>query len=275
MKILLAILSSSNELYQKTTKTILDAYDEMKSRFKLQCEFDIMTVLSGDKTERVENVFYVNCDDSDVASKQLAITEYLNEHDEYDVIIRTNATTVVNLNYADVIARKFLDEDVIYTTMFITYDLTNYGNRVFHHPLGSFMMFSKSLFQKYFSDTQLYNTCKDELIEFAGFLKSDKFEYWKGIPDDLILGYMLSKQNAKIELRTCSSFMIDDELDMNDMLSENLLSFRAKTKESYTEKDYKDRINIEPLLLKMAAQLMISNPIEDIEILHYLYVYNI
>ena len=147
MKILLAILSSNNELYQKTTKTILDAYDEMKRRFKLQCEFDIMTVLNGDKTERVDDVFYVNCDDSDVASKQLAITEYLNEHDEYDAIIRTNATTVVNLNYADIIARKFLDEDVIYTTAWLTIDLTNHGNRVFHHPLGSFMMFSKSLFQ--------------------------------------------------------------------------------------------------------------------------------
>lgn len=272
MKILLAILSSSNELYQKTTKTILDAYDEMKRRFKLQCEFDIMTVLSGDKTERVDDVFYVNCDDSDVASKQLAITEYLNEHDEYDVIIRTNATTVVNLNYADIIARKFLDEDVIYNGGLYTVDLTNYGNRVFYYPLGSFMMFSKSLFQKYFSDTQLYNTCNNELNNIYNFSLSDKFEFWKGVPDDFVLGYMLLKQNAKIELRTCSSFMIGDELDT---ISENLLSFRAKTKESYTEKDYKDRISVEPLLLKMAAQLMISNPIEDIDVLHYLYVYNI
>jgi len=271
MKILLAILSSNNELYQKTTKTILDAYDEMKRRFKLQCEFDIMTVLSGDKTERVEDVFYVNCDDSDVASKQLSITEYLNEHDEYDVIIRTNSTTVVNLNYADIIARNFLDEDVIYTTRGFVVDLTDYGNRVCHHPYGNFMMFNKSLFQKYFSDTQLYNTCNIELNNIYNFSISDKCEFWKGVPDDFILGYMLSKQNAKIELRFCSSFMIGDELDT---ISENLLSFRAKTKDSYTENDYKDRINIEPLLLKMAAQLMIQNPIEDIEVLHYWYVYN-
>lgn len=268
MKILLAILSSNNELYQKTTKTILDAYDEMKNRFKLQCEFDIITVLSGNKTERVGNIFYVNCNDSDVASKQLAITEYINEHEEYDVIIRTNATTVVNLNYADIIARKFLGDNIMYTTTWIWIE-----NGGFNHPVGSFMMFSKFLFQKYFSNAQLYNTCNDELYKNARFLESNnnKFVYWKGVPDDLILGYMLFKQNAKIELRRCSSFQVGDG---PDAISKNLLSFRAKTKKSHTENDYKDRINIEPLLLKMAAQLMISNPIEDIERLGYWYLYN-
>lgn len=266
MKILLAILSSNNELYQQTTKTILDAYDEMKNRFKLQCEFDIITVLSGSKTERVENIFYVNCNDSDVASKQLAITEYINKHDEYDVIIRTNATTVVNLNYADIIARKFLNDGEIYTNMLIW--IPNTG---FNYPLGSFMMFSKSLFHKYFSNTQLYNACNNELNNTYKFTASNKLEYWKGVPDDLILGYMLLKQNAKIKLIRCSSFSVGDE---PNTMSENLLSFRAKTKDQYTENEYKDRIKIEPLLLKMAAQLMISRPIEDIGQLNYRYLYN-
>lgn len=266
MKILLAILSSNNELYQKTTKTILDAYNEMKNRFKLQCEFDIITVLSGNKTERVENIFYVNCNDSDVASKQLAITEYINEHEEYDVIIRTNATTVVNLNYADIIARKFLNDDEIYTTSWVWIP-----DKGFNYPIGSFMMFNKSLFQKYFSNAQLYNACNDELTRIYKFTASNKLEYWKGVPDDLVLGYMLLKQNAKIKLMRCSSFTVGEK---HDAISKNLLSFRAKTKDSHAENDYKDRINIEPLLLKMAAQLMISNPIENIEQLSYWYLYN-
>lgn len=179
--VLLAILSSHEELYINNTAALIAGYKKMIETFQLEVNFDVIYYTSGPKTERVDNVLYIDCDDNDLITKQWALFEYVFQHPEYDILIKTNNSICLNLNILNFFIKKYFDPNIIYGENFITYNLP------FYYVRGSFNMVSTEYLRKNIGSTEQYNKLKDELYTIVNDCR---------YTDDTLMGLLIYKTHT-------------------------------------------------------------------------------
>jgi len=275
-KVLIAIQSSNQELYKANTEALKDMYRRMKETFELDViDVDVISFTAGEKTELVGDVLYTECLDSDIYLKhRIFMSEYLLKHPEYDVIIKTNATTLINLSYVN----EFLRGSLFDTDKF-------YGSYIFWqwdsgylYVSGNFIMASGDLFRNTLCDLEKYDKVHDWFLEnyptvFVEPKEGD--DMWKGVPDDTIWGGILNQYYKNIKL-----IALDDCICLN-ALWRNFVPFHKASSEllfndilsAYlkVELPQEDRAKIEPFLIKAVGKIMLDNPVKELKYIGFEY----
>ena len=96
MKILLVMQSSVEPTYVETTKVLKKAYNDIITKKNLPVDV-ISYVGDAEETHLDGDTLYIKCDNKLSVDKHRELYKYIVEHPEYDWIIKTNVSTVVNL----------------------------------------------------------------------------------------------------------------------------------------------------------------------------------
>lgn len=287
MKAIIAIQSSEQELYQKHTNTLLELYDKMKKAFNLKIEFDIMPYTirtEGDvPVERIGSTLYVTHNDNqNVYIKHRGLMQYLNEHPEYDIILKTNSTTLVNLKFIDDYVNTYMDAHTIYCGRFEGVKTHMYTSVIF--PIGNMLMFTREVYDKHFSDIELYDSAYNRLkTAFGDSVDQSSHKYepvdrWNGIPEDMIWAEMrkITDPEQNVHIETIPGYHFESLWDVGGWGVYNKVTVNPDTMFKYcafvtvkNQINYEDRIKLEPVLLKMVYQIMITNPDNTIYFTQY------
>lgn len=261
MKIGIFIQSSNQELYSKNTQIIKDYYK--RARAGLQDEFDIYSFTSNpdsscDYSYIYDDEMLLACNDRKVGIKiyeWISNTIYLMP--KYDVVVKTNATTFLNLKrLSEFCSSELFDKDALYCSDIIAHGICRTKNGAIaeseknasYYPNGNLHIFGYDFMKKlkkdylisyiHLSDT-LYSPKKEERdAEFGEWM-------WYGIPDDLVIGYVANKNGVPI--KTVDNFA---QLYTNGIFPQNVRSipnlFDAIGFSCKVPQGYETRLAIEP-----------------------------
>lgn len=96
MKILIVLQSSVEPLYQQETQLLKNIYNQIIQEKNLPIDV-ISYVGNAPYTHMIEDTLYIKCDNKYSIDKHRQLYKYIYEHPEYDIIIKTNVSTVLNL----------------------------------------------------------------------------------------------------------------------------------------------------------------------------------
>ncbi len=261
-KVLVLIQSSNQELYTNNTKVIKDIYVRMKDAFAfLKCDFEILSYTAGDKFEVIDDVLYIPCDDQNVYMKHRYLMQYLNDRTDWDFVIKTNATTIVNLSFINAI----IENDYYRDTELLTNSLHYiYGRTIaFHYGSGAFLMFSRIFFDSTINNIDKYDDTYICLLQsdFSYmFNKNNNANKWQGVPEDIIWGMMISNIPDKKFVAT-PGFSVASLFHNNIVTDENNIYDKLSYFTVTSDASYEVRLKLDPILLKLAGQLMIEKPV--------------
>lgn len=264
-KVLLAILSSNQELYKANTEALKDSYRRMLDTFNLNAiDVDVMSFVGSEKTERIGDTLYAGCLDSDIYTKNRIFMEYLLQHPEYNIIIRTNATTLVNLSYLNALIK------IGHPKKNTFYGISMMLFNAYRHPFipGMFYMATGEDFREKLCNLkrydEIYEKLKPSLVKEFG-TPSESDQIWRGVPDDIIWGEMLYDYNGvelitpDFENRFVIHQLLGGEITLDGVYGDKLcinIKFGILPAE--------ERIKIEPLLITIMAKTMIEKPVKEI-----------
>lgn len=148
MKILVVLQSSVEPLYQTCTQILKDTYKEVCVKKKLPVDV-ISYVGDAEETHFDGDTLYIACDNKLSIDKHRELYKYIYEHPEYDVIIKTNVSTVLNLELlCKFISSQYFFQDGFYSCVGGTYkdfhgDFDYQGKNINYigcFPIGFFYM---------------------------------------------------------------------------------------------------------------------------------------
>jgi hypothetical protein len=264
-KILLMILSSNQELYQATSDVLLKGYKMWLE--KIPMDIDIVRCTAGEKTERIGNTLYMDCDDRDLYTKGRIIMEYIMDHPEYDIVINTNACTLVNL----VFINRFVNSD--------SFNSSQHINQFFGHSIltvtggtwaflnGTFLMCTHDFFIKHICDFEKYDKYNSEIekelqnYEWFRDRYNDK-HIWSGVGNDATWGKMV--YDEYIDFAVLPSITTRNRLNTTlckDTFNINL----SPIYDQHFDIPYDDRLIVEPTTMGLAFMCMINHMMTDEE----------
>ena len=282
-KLLIAIQSSNQELYAKNTKVIKEIYRKMLETFDLSdITVDVISFTAGDKTELIGDTLYTDCLDSDEYLKHRILCEYLLQHPEYDYIIKTNATTLVNLSYINTfIKESHIDKDTFYG-MYALHMPSPDGNGFLNdHPFipGNAIMATGEDFRNKLCNLEIYDRVyrenKDQYEKIHGSVQTGTV-MWRGMPEDVIWGFMLQDYD-NIELVS-----LDDSIILSGLfggfglISEDENLARVFDRNAFVNVKLGNlpqevRVKLEPLLLTLFGRIILQEPVTEIGYFSYHY----
>lgn len=226
-------------------------------------DIDILVYTAGEKTELIGNTLYVACDDSSIYAKTRALTKYIINHPEYDVIINTNACTVVNLEFID----KFVNDNNVYEmakNYFIGHVLVSIADCEWDMITGTFMMCDRKLFMDHLSDISRYDKY-NEYINHIFYHPADVYNdkgdtQWEGASNDAIWSKMMVDDNVSflilpsISTRNKNYIWATNE---DDVFKLNI----SPVYDQHFEIPYDERRMVEPIAMKLAFMGMINHHI--------------
>lgn len=188
--ILLLIHSASHPIYQNNIEALVNGYKATIDRYKLN--IDIVTfggASDNPNQERKENIIF-DIDEKRVADTLFAAIDMYTKHN-YDIIVKTNTNTVVNLQLlCDFCNSDMFEDGVVYSNLY----MTTYGdssNVIF--PSGMFVMADKntwkSIVEKYHDAIEYTdaNFPRNVSIRHLDNETSDRL-VWTGYSDEFIIG---------------------------------------------------------------------------------------
>lgn len=96
MRLLVVMQSSTEPVYQETTRVLKDAYRRIIEQKNLPVDV-ISYVGNAEETHLDGDTLYIKCDNKLSIDKHRELYKYIVEHPEYDWVLKTNVSTVVNL----------------------------------------------------------------------------------------------------------------------------------------------------------------------------------
>lgn len=260
-KVLLTILSSNQDMYRELTEVQVNGYEIWLKQQPM--DIDILVYTAGEKTELVGNTLYVACDDGSIYAKTRALMEYINEHPEYDVIINTNACTVVNLEFIN----KFVNDDNVYEMAknhFIGHVIVHLGGQEWSMLTGTFMMFDRKLYMDHLSDISRYDEY-NEYIKSVFYHPADTYNdkgdtQWEGASNDAIW--------SKMMVDDCVDFLILPSISTRSKdyiwatLGDDIFKLNiSPIYDQHFEIPYDERRIVEPIAMKLAFMGMMNHHI--------------
>lgn len=225
MRIGIFIQSSNQELFMNNTRALLESYKRTIS--KLGLDMDVYAFTSGGanfgRTLRHGDTIYVPCNDKDVSKKTIECMRYIRrELPKYDVIMKTNNSTVVNIKsiYDFCVSSEYSD-GIVYCCDAVRRNtlyeeksgLPFFKGGFCSFPKGNFVMFSYSIFE----------TLCDNFDKAFNYLKETFMPYNEdkcggnagcGVPEDAVFGYVLHYFGIEYTwLRNYVQMYDDDEFE--------------------------------------------------------------
>lgn len=196
MRILIVMQSSVEKLYQDATNLLKDMYREIIDRKHLPIDV-ISYIGNSPQTYLGGDTLYIACNNRNSIDKHRQLYKYIYDHKEYDVIIKTNVSTVLNLELickyvttsdfhrGDMHCAGVMWDNRVEGMIIVDGEPINYGN----FPIGFFHMADRvvwdDIYEAYDHVTKIviddiqHNIYKDELPN-----KHD-------VNDDMIMGALL------------------------------------------------------------------------------------
>lgn len=260
-KVLLTILSSNADMYRKLTGVQVKGYEMWLKQQPM--DIDILVYTAGEKTELIGNTLYVACDDNSIYAKTRALTEYIIKHPEYDVIINTNACTVVNLEFIN----KFVNDDNMYEMAkdyFIGHVMVELIGQEWTMLTGTFMMCDRKLFMDHLSDISRYDKY-NEYISCSSYHPADTYNdkgdtQWEGASNDAIWSKMMVDDGVSFLILPSISTRNKEYIwatNRDDAFKLNI----SPIYDQHFEIPYDERRIVEPVAMKLAFMGMMNHHI--------------
>lgn len=260
MKIGIFIQSSNQELYRKDTEALKEHYKRMAERFGE--EFDIYSFTAN--PDQSCNYAYINngemllpCNDREVGSKAYEwIQNTLHVLPRYDVVVKTNSSTVVNLKWLHWFANSAgFRNDSLYCSHYVEniYQRLKDGTLIEttdetrRYPNGNLYIFSHDILDILGRD---YLEVYTHLEETTSNCKpEDNPDWiWYGVAEDFVVGCVLNRNGIRMEI-------VDNFVQMyqNGIFQQNLRGvgnlLGASGFSLKTGNDYGTRLAYEPDLI--------------------------
>ncbi len=246
-KILLFINSSSHKIFQNNIKALVTGYNRIIKRHGLN--IDVRTVTGIDRNEPrksyVEDIV-INTIEYDLAKVDFEALEIFTRQ-QYDVIVKTNTNTVINLQLLQKFCdSQYFENDVIYTSWFMYDDFDE--DNIITFPSGTFIMSTPDVWKQIINhiDEGIEFCKKYEGIKPRTFIPNsmdNKNLLWQGFPDDYMVGVINSMYNiAKKRTLLNSTVSQSRHVEFKDVLigsvvmtdiSEKYLAINAKLDTPY------------------------------------------
>lgn len=246
-KILLFINSSSHKIFQNNIKALVTGYNRIIKRHGLN--IDVRTVTGVDRNEprrQYAEDIVINTIEYDLAKVNFEALEIFTRQ-QYDVIVKTNTNTVINLQLLQKFCdSQYFENDAIYTSWFMWDEFT--GDDIITFPSGTFIMSTPDIWKQILGHfNEGIEFCKaHESTRLRTFMPNNmdnKNLLWQGFPDDYVIGlldsmYNIAKKRTLLNSTVSQSRHVEfkDELIgsvvMTD-ISEKYLAINAKLDTPY------------------------------------------
>jgi hypothetical protein len=235
MKIIILIIYSENETYL-LMKSIIDQY---YNRFKNNNIYFYYTEYKEDQqddTVLVDNIIYVKGKEAyiNILYKTVKAFEFINKlHDDYDFLIRTNISTIIDINNLISFLNLIPSNNIYAGGLIINLNwLDPHSGIVDNSLLGlKYIQGTSIILSKNIIDSMIINL--------------DKFKY--NLVDDVAIGlyirenhnniledtHNLIKYNAKIYY--CATDYIHNIIDVMNCISDNIIFYRHHTENRQTD----------------------------------------
>lgn len=220
--ILLYIQSSNHPIFQKNILALVKGYKRIIERHNLNITIHTVCGFIEGRENYIEDTL-INVDDHQFAKVNfVALEKFINE--PFDVIIKTNTNTVVNLQLLQMYCDStYFDENTVYT------NIVHYPDPELHKdypgkitdiifPSGSFTMASKQIWEQIvnhyddaikFADLWFKN---DDTLYHNDFNQKNSSIYWTGYCDDFLYGLCLLKAGITNKITLLNSTISQDKL---------------------------------------------------------------
>lgn len=193
-------------LYEQNTGILVDFYRRMIASQGL--DMFVMPYMGDELIEDTYfdgNILRVKCNDRNVMEKHKLLFEFIKNNTDADAVIKTNTNVVLDLMFfKNVTDEGEFNEDVFYTAMFMKYPHSQYP--LTDYPNGNFYFFSRKCLETL---VDLYEEGYQGMRRiYPENLPREQYQ-WGGIPEDLIVGYILGSYNIPIGLISNVSFIFD------------------------------------------------------------------
>lgn len=195
MRILVVMQSSTEKLYQDAAELLKKMYNEVIERKSLPVDV-ISYVGDSQETYLDGDTLYIACDNKLSIEKHRQLYKYIYDHKEYDVIIKTNVSTVLNL---ELICKLVVSMDFYKNNMYcasIMWDnccsgtvmVGNEPKRYGNFPVGYFNMADRKIWEEMY---EVYDSVVEEVIRDLKHNHPNKYPL--DVNDDCVTGALLVK----------------------------------------------------------------------------------
>lgn len=210
-RILLLIHSAGHKIYQQNTKALIEGYNDIIREHELPVDISAFCGTCNDTEHSYVEDTISPIDEKKVCDVFFDIMLKSVNLENYDIIIKTNTNTVVNLPLICAFCNSInFRSDVVYTN--IAYGMHDYDERYLVFPSGMFIMADRNLWKRIMED---YNPAFEyikyiESIENHTGIKHDEDEsndklVWTGYSDEFVTGVILRRLRIHLLLLKSSS----------------------------------------------------------------------
>lgn len=185
-KILIAILGGTHNLYMHNFKYLLDHYLRVIDKFGIPADV-IYYIGDGDKLsyDSTTHILQLDVPDYDTSKKFKKLNEFIQDKG-YDIIIKTNASTIINIRLLNgFIQSSEFNDDYIFGPS-TTYNARDENNKfLFNFFQGFFTIYSS----KYISSIiNIWDKCVQYIFEINSNIKEHENDNYGNVDDDPPLG---------------------------------------------------------------------------------------
>lgn len=210
-RILLMIHSASHEIYQRNVKALLEGYLDMLNKDGLQIDISAYCGVCDDPDHEYSEgtVSWIN--EKEVNEVYFDVMSRVSKLEKYDIIIKTNTNTVLNLPlvYAFCNSNNF-NPNIFYTS--VGFGIEDYDGRGLSYPSGMFIMADRHLWERIIDEyipTREYIDQVESVTQHYGIKhtpdESNNQLVWTGYSDEFVTGVILRRLQIPIATLNSSS----------------------------------------------------------------------
>lgn len=270
-RILLAILSSNQNLYTRNTNSLKHMYKQIIDMYSMDIDVISYTASGISGIDGIQgDTLFVDCDDKDLNAKSIALGKYIGCHPEYDVVIKTNCSTVLNLPMLNFFVNSDnFHDDIVYGSSFIEGlpgvimegdGVDEYIKDKMVYIRGTFTMMDTKLFLNTIGNEQIYTATMQRIASYKWAptippYGNDCENYFTGIPDDMVWGVILYLKSINLAVFEGLSFSnLQCENGIHIYSHDIDILDHAVFYEINTQSDYNIRANVEPMIIELVAK---------------------
>lgn len=270
--ILILILLSNQQVFLENFKELRIHYQRISQRYNIP-----ITVVGymGDSNENrfdeETGILHLSCHDKTIGRKLIMATEYIKANMNYDYVLKTNASTLVNLQLMSLLIKdQRIDWNRIYNKSALIEVQIGYDNtKWFICPCGTYAICSKDVFNTLFDDNAMegLNEIRQYYIDSSINVWDDTWG-WYDISEDSVTGWLAKKHNIQFYSLYDDLVVLDNyrEPDLKKVVEASLDDIATTPSiicKTGNWMDIESRQHYEPAIIHLAGLLYESITISD------------